>query len=255
LISTSTIISIVFVLLAILVAVITPIITRKIENQGSYRDKTTKGNKTKQKRKKKGKNISLKDIWEIEDIQDGIISLTDNRYRVILKVHSVDFFLMSEPEQEAIENALFSTAMSINFPVQVFTTTQMIETNSVVQEIQQCYQKDNIPDSLKEYAIKMVEYMDAMTMDRSMYTRGNYIILSYDTSEGFDRARGELNRRAGIVIDGLRKAKTTAEILKTDSVLDLLYQCKNRGSIFKPSGSVAAGALDFVKGGIENSVA
>ncbi|MTI84402.1 MAG: hypothetical protein FH756_10955 [Firmicutes bacterium] len=251
-INTSTFISMIFVLLAILVAVTTPIIIRKIENQGSQQKK--QGKKIRTKISKKKTSTSLKDVWEVEDIQDGVISLTNNRYRVILRVHSVDFFLMSEPEQEAIENALFSTAMSINFPVQVFTTTKMIETSSAIQEIQESYQND-IPDSLKEYALKMMEYMDAMTLDRSMHIRSNYIIISYDTSEGFERARGELNRQASAIIDGLRKAKTTAEVLKTDAILDLLYQCNNRGYIFKPSEAVGAGTLDFIKGGVENPVA
>lgn len=238
--------------LAILVAVLTPVVIKKIENGSVDSKEFYRQRKRLKVKDRKSKNISPKDIWEVENIRDGIVVLTGNRYRAVLKVNSVDFFLMSEPEQKAVEDALISLAMATNFSIQVFVTTSMIDTTAAIREIQKCFGTD-IPDTMKEYAVRMVEYMDAMTLDRSMYIRSNYIVLALEAAKHFEQARGELYRRAGIVADGLRKARTTAELIKTDEVMDLLYRVQNRGHIFKPSQAVSVGALDFIKGGLEKN--
>src|SRR5208337_3941517 len=84
-----------------------------------------------------------------------------------------------------------------------------------------------------------------MMQNRNVHNRPRYIAVSYYTPDGFDKARNELQRRSKVLVDNLRRAKITAEILSSEQVLDVLYRFNNRGRVMKPSDAVAEGTRDL----------
>ena len=87
-----------------------------------------KNTKTSSKHKKK-----LMDILEIK-IKDNIICL-GNRYSVILKLGNIDYNMLSNSEQDAIENILIQSALAIDYPIQFFSTTEYIDTSKVISSL------------------------------------------------------------------------------------------------------------------------
>ena len=53
----------------------------------------------------------------------------------ILRIGSIDYNMMSENEQETIENVLMQTALTFDGFVQFLTTTENIDTNEIINDI------------------------------------------------------------------------------------------------------------------------
>ena len=69
--------------------------------------------------KKSNKNIS--DILDIQ-IKDCFIKV-GNRYSSILRLGNIDYHMLSDDEQEVIENVLVQTALSIDYLLQDLVIT------------------------------------------------------------------------------------------------------------------------------------
>ena len=100
-------------------------INRSIK-QDNYQEPKNKSHKNKKQ---------MKDLFQIE-IKDNIVCL-GNRYSNIIRLGNIDFNMLSNHEQESIESILIQTALSIDYPVQFFSTTEFIDTSKVVSLIKQ----------------------------------------------------------------------------------------------------------------------
>ena len=80
--------------------------------------------------KNKKSNKNLKDILDIQ-IKDCFIKV-GNRYSSILRLGNIDYHMLSDNEQEAIENVLIQTALSVDYPIQFYNTTEIIDTSKII---------------------------------------------------------------------------------------------------------------------------
>lgn len=231
-----------FVVASIAVAACTPLMVKWAQNRYAGRRRSAKGAP-----KPKKKSVTLKDIWDIEDVREGVITLTGGRYRAVLRVSSVNYHLLSQGEQHAVEGALMQMAMSFSFPVQFLVTTEMADARHCISGIRGRLPEMN--EKMRQYAADLAGCLEAVTRDRSVYVRRAYAVVGYDTSEGFGSARGELMRRAGTVMEGLARARVAAELLDTEGIIDLLHRVFNRGRTVKPSELVASGGLSLYSNG------
>ena len=87
---------------------------------------------TNEKGNKKTKK-QLANILQIE-IKDNIVCL-GNRYSNIIRLGNIDYNMLSTHEQDSIESILIQTALSIDYPVQFFSTTEYIDTSKVISLI------------------------------------------------------------------------------------------------------------------------
>jgi hypothetical protein len=201
------------------------------------------------KGKKRGE-LSAQDIWGVEEIRSGIIVSGDGWYRALLKIGPIDYHIMNEDEQYSIESVLMSTAMALGFRVQLFSTSQLVDTKSCALAIRSYLEsvdarQQGVPAPMAEYGLYLYSYLDGMMRDRSVHNRPRYVAVSCYTMDGFDSARGELERMARMLTGSLRRAKITASVLPSDQVLDVLYRFSNRGRVARPSEAVAGGARDL----------
>lgn len=225
-----------FVALAILVAVATPLVM-KYARDGELKFARRPGLRKKDKKKK---GSSFKDMWEIKDIRQSVIIMPGG-YSVVLGISPVNFMLMSEKEQHSIETALMQlvTALPAGSNVQFLTTTEVAEPEKGIKDIVEA----------DEYAMEMVSYLDAITSQRNIYVRRSYAVVSCKTNRGFEYARSELMRRASILMNNLSRAKVSAYMLDTGQIVNLLHKMFNRGSMVKPTELVKNGALNLYKTG------
>ena len=66
-------------------------------------------------------------------------------------------------EQDAIENILIQTALSIDYPVQFFSTTEYIDTSRIVSLIKM-NKTSNI--KIKEYQKYLIKYLETLMENR-----------------------------------------------------------------------------------------
>lgn len=197
-----------------------------------------KDNTSNVKENKKSKSESkkqLKDILGVK-IKDSII-LFGTRYSSIIKLGNVDYNMLSNSEQEEIENVLIQTALSIDYPIQFFSTTEYVDTSKVIQKI-----KENKIDNKKiqEYQNALIDYLDNLMNNRSISVINNYAIISYDGY--YENAIDELNRRVSSFKSNLLRAKVQCEVLEENEIYNLFYRELNKNSNSK---------IDLLKGGCD----
>lgn len=182
----------------------------------------TKQNTTNEKGQKKTKK-QLAELLQIE-IKDNIICL-GNRYSMIIRLGNIDFNMLSNHEQDSIESILIQTALSIDFPVQFFSTTEFIDTSKVISLI-----KENKTRNIKiqEYKEYLIGYLEHLMENRTISVVKNYAIISYDGL--YENAPDELNRKAMSFKGNLLRAKIICEILTKDEIDNLIHRELNKNS-------------------------
>lgn len=179
---------------------------------------TKKDNKNSKKEKKQ-----LADILQFK-IKDNIICL-GNRYSNVIRLGNIDYNMLSNSEQDSIENILIQTALSIDYPVQFFSTTEYIDTSKVINLIKKNKTKNY---KIQEYKNYLVNYLENLMDNRSISVVKNYAIISYDGL--YEDAIEELNRKSMSFKGSLLRAKIVCEILDEDDLYNLIYRELNKNS-------------------------
>ena len=163
----------------------------------------------------KNQKKQLKDILNIK-IKNNII-LKDTRYSSILELGNIDYNMLSEDEQNGIESVLIQTALSIDYPIQFFTTTENIDTSNIINNI-----KNNKTSNkeIQEYQTLFCYYLQNLMENRNISVIKNYAIISYDGA--YENAIDELNRRVLSFKNSLLRAKIQCEILEEKELYNLI---------------------------------
>ena len=173
-------------------------------------------------------------------IKDNIICL-GNRYSNVVRLGNIDYNMLSNQEQDAIENILIQTALSIDYPVQFFSTTEYIDTSKVISLM-----KQNKMNNLKvqEYKEFLINYLQNLMENRSISVIKNYAIISYDGL--YENAIEELARKTNAFKGNLLRAKVVCEILDEDQLYNLIYRELNKNSALNISSLKEGGKKLYV---------
>ncbi len=192
---------------------------------------------------KSKKKTGLKEVWDIEDIKHGVVVLSPGyRYRMVMRLASADFFLLSEMEQNQVEDALAATLMGLSFPVQFLVTSEAVDTRQAVQDVRE--KLFILPEKVRNYAKEYSAYLESLAAERTTAVRNAYAVVAFETEQGLEYARTELLARASSLAEGLQVGKIYSEILDTAALVDLLQHLLNRGRAWRPSEADAAGVMD-----------
>ena len=183
--------------------------------QTSIQNTNEKGNKKTKKQ--------LANILQIE-IKDNIVCL-GNRYSNIIRLGNIDYNMLSTHEQDSIESILIQTALSIDYPVQFFSTTEYIDTSKVISLIRKNKSRNA---KIQEYRNYLISYLENLMENRTISVVKNYAIISYDGT--YENAIEELNRKSMSFKGNLLRAKILCEILNKDEINNLIYRELNKNS-------------------------
>ncbi len=187
---------------------------------------------------------NLKDFWDVMDVQKGILILAPgNRYRLVLRLMAQDFFLLSEEEQNAMEDSQAAALLSLDFPIQTLVTSEVLDTRQVVADLRK--EALNLPEKIKLHALERADYLETVRQSRAVTARSAYLVVPFDTMKGFKHAQSELMARASSLADALSSAKAMVEPLDTGGVCDLLSHLLNRGRAWRPSEAGEKGVMSL----------
>ena len=142
------IIMFIFLGLTVVFVICTAIYLNKKKSQNGF-TKNTSGDQGKKVDKKK-----LENIFNFK-IKDNIICI-GNRYSNIVRLGNIDYNMLSVSEQDSIENILIQTALSIDYPVQFFSTTEYIDTTKVISLMKK---NKNTNEKIEEYKNYLIDYL------------------------------------------------------------------------------------------------
>ena len=164
-------------------------------------------------------NVNKEDIFkfmEFDKIQDDmVIAQNGEKYTAIIKCKGINYSLMSEVEQLAVEEGFMTFLNTLKFPIQLYVQAQTIDLKSNIsdykenmkslyeeydeanneynmllnsletsdEELEEVEDKRNSILNVLEYGQDIVRYVDKLALNKSMLQRNFYVLLSYYKSE------------------------------------------------------------------------
>lgn len=215
------IIMFVFLGLTVLFIIATVIYLSRKRNKETFTSSIEKKDASKQRKKLDKKK--LESVFNFK-IKDNIICV-GNRYSTIVRLGNIDYNMLSVSEQDSIENILVQTALSIDYPVQFFSTTEYIDTTKIISLMKKNRNNNN---KIEEYKNNLIQYLNNLMENRNISVVKSYAIISYDGN--IQDAIQELNRKAWALKSSLLRARIECEILTEDEIYNLIYKELNKNS-------------------------
>lgn len=199
--------------------------------------------------KRKGRK-TLKNLWEIDDVKNGII-VSGNKHTIVMKIGSIDYHLLSEKEQNVLETSLIEIAKMIKYPMQFFSTTEFVDTSEIVKEIEDSI-SSKTNEKIVKYGNKIKEYLMDLMENRNLYVRKNYVLISCIGS--FEKCKYELNSSYENLKFNLLNSRITLDILDDYEILELLHRELNKNTKVKIKDVLKKGGMSLYARGKSNSL-
>lgn len=201
---------------------------------------------------------STQNMLQFAEIRDGIVIMNDGSFRSIIMAKSINFDLMSQGEQEAVEYNYQGFLNSLYFPIQIFVRSSKVDLTPYIERlekirtehdnmllamlmedyigfIEQISQSTNIMDK-RFYVIipffPQVDAQKALTNSKNFLTG---IVGMFNTKEqhvvineaDLQKAKTELRNRVQAVLSGLMQCGVEGLPLDTQELIELLYDTYN----------------------------
>lgn len=205
-----------------------------------------------------GNPNSTQNMLQIAEIRDGFVIMNDGSFRSVVMVNSINFDLMSQGEQEAVEFNYQSFLNSLYFPIQIFLRSQKVDLTPYIEKLDKIRSEhDNMLLALlmDDY----IGYMEALAQQTNIMDKKFYIIIPYfphiDVQKAFtqsknfvsgisalfskkedhvvinesdlEKAKTELRNRVQTVLDGLLQCNVQSLPLDTQELIELFYDTYN----------------------------
>lgn len=200
------------------------------------------------------------------NIEDGIIDLGYHNYRAIVECSSLNYFLMSDVQQQMVEASYQRFLNSITFPISIYIQTREFDTESMMSNLWKNIEsaEKKFPSTsgyMREYAANMEALTEYIGNEK---IKKKYIIVYYNSTElsGLssltsgelrEYAVTELKNRCQIIINGLAGVGISAKRLDTDMVTECIYAYIHRTS-YLIAKEIADGTFDSLSIDGENKL-
>lgn len=185
----------------------------KSKNQ---KKKTTSSKTTQQTVKESVRREDIFKFMEFDRILDGmIVQNNGSRFTKAIKCKGINYDLMSEVEQLAVEEGFITFLNTLKYPIQLYVQAQNIDLRQTIRlyeknvedlkteyndinnqyskiasafdvdeiELQKVSQERDSISNVYEYAADMIKNVEKMNRNKRMLQRNFYILVSYTTSE------------------------------------------------------------------------
>jgi type IV secretory pathway VirB4 component len=202
----------------------------------------------------KGKQtkVPTQQFIDIAEIHDDTVIMKDNTLVGVLLVSSINFALKSEEEQNAIVQGYISFINSINFSVQIVVQSRKLNINNYIDSLK-VKEREQTNELLKIQIGEYRQYVKELVDLGDIMSKRFYIVVPYNPQEGtkkqgviaktlnsfkivkivslkkekFQKYSQELDRRLGVVQNGLSSMMVNSQKLDTQSLIELYYNSYN----------------------------
>jgi len=205
---------------------------------------------------------------DIAEIKEDTIVLKNGSLRAILAVSAINYDLKSTEEQEAIITQYQNFLNSLDFPLQILITSRKINMNHYLDFLEK-KEKTQSNELLKFQISEYRNFIDQLTSVSNIMDKNFYVIIPFapvenkdggllkkfmdsfnakkvimDKRETFETYKNQLFQRADHIIAGLSGVGLKFEILKTQELIELLYNSYNP-AVFTPDDISNVSDLDL----------
>ena len=201
---------------------------------------------------------STQEFLPVSEVRDGIVVLKDGGLRAILLASSLNFALKSEDEQTAFIVQFQNFLNSLDFSVQIFVQSRMLDIRPYVATLESAY-KEQLDDLMRIQIREYIEFVKSFTEAANIMTKSFFVVVPYspginvaergpgallprfgkkqsaaETSKTFEENATQLEQRISIVQQGLVRTGVRTVQLGTEEAIELLYKMFNPGEEGKP---------------------
>jgi hypothetical protein len=201
---------------------------------------------------------STQNALQIAEIRDGVVIMSDGSFRSVVMAKSINFDLMSQVEQEAVEYSYQGFLNSLYFPVQIFIRSRRVDLQPYIEKLEKIRtEHDNM--LLAMLMDDYINYIDALSQQTNIMDKSFYVVIPYFPHPDVQRAitnsvnfftglanlfskkeqhvtineaeldtgKTELRNRVQAVLAGLRQSNIHGLPLDTQELIELYYDTYN----------------------------
>lgn len=202
---------------------------------------------------------STQNLLEIAEIRDGIVIMNDGSFRAVVMAKSINFDLMSTPEQEAVEYAYQGFLNSLDFPIQICIRTQRVDIQPYIDRLDKVRSEhDNM--LLAMLMDDYISYIENISQQTNIMDKKFYIVIPFYNMPGdesralaqsknfvtglmqlfsrkenhvvineslLETAKTELRNRVQGILGALNQAGISGLPLDTQELIELYYDTYN----------------------------
>ena len=201
---------------------------------------------------------STQEFVPISEVRDGVIVLKDGSLRAVLLASSLNFALKSEDEQTAFIVQFQNFLNSLDFSVQIFVQSRMLDIRPYVAMLEAAY-KEQLDDLMRIQIREYIEFIKSFTEAANIMTKNFFVVVPYSPSalggtgslisklpfgkragnaeaanKTFEEQVTQLEQRIAVVQQGLVRTGVRTVQLGTEEAIELLYKMFNPGEQGKP---------------------
>lgn len=207
------------------------------------------------KQKGKQKNVqqlnleTFSDLFqEIKEIEDHMVRYHDNKFVMIAEVQPVNYFLLSQDEQENIDQTFETYLSQLNYPVSFYLQNRYIDLTDPIQEMtDNMTNKPNLNEHALEYGRSLINSLQNWQRNQPRFETRRYLVLYHTVKASsinaddphefeekvMEKAFNELFRRMNTARNSLQKADMEVEMLTPEGITEVMYHALNRRKAFK----------------------
>ena len=202
---------------------------------------------------------STQDFVPVSEVRDGVVVLKGGGLRAVLLASSLNFALKSEDEQTAFIVQFQNFLNSLDFSVQIFVQSRMLDIRPYVATLEAAY-KEQLDDLMRIQIREYIEFIKSFTEAANIMTKNFFVVVPYAPSAGpissggpasmlpwnrakknteeanrtFEEQVSQLEQRISIVQQGLIRTGVRTVQLGTEETIELFYKLFNPGEEGKP---------------------
>ena len=202
-------------------------------------------------------NKSTQEFVPVAEVRDGIAVLKNGGLRAVLLASSINFALKSEDEQTAFIVQFQNFLNSLDFSVQIFVQSRMLDIRPYVATLEIAY-KSQLDDLMRIQIREYIEFIKSFTEAANIMTKNFFVVVPYspavvsakgplsmlplpgrsqtkvESDKSFEEQVSQLEQRIAIVQQGLVRTGVRTVQLGTEEAIELLYKMFNPGEEGKP---------------------
>lgn len=185
-------------------------------------------------------------------IREGAIIMKDGSLRSVLLASSINFYLKSETEQNAIISSYIGFLNTLSFPLQVVVQSRKLNIDAYLNNLKEL-EKKQPNELLRMQTADYRQFVKELLDLEEIMTKRFFVIVPYDPvgdrgrnfmqrlsaiftastavtlrEEKFRKYNEELQKRVALVQSGLSQMSITTVPLDTAGLIELLYKTYNQ---------------------------
>jgi hypothetical protein len=171
---------------------------------------------------------STQNTLQIAEIRDGVVIMNDGTFRSVIMARSINFDLMSQNEQEAVEYGYQGFLNSLYFPMQIFMRSQKVDLNPYIEKLDKIRSEhDNMLLALlmEDY----IGYIDALAQQTNIMDKKFYIVVPYAPTAAGEKLLSDGGSKSFATgLAGLFTSKDQHVVINEKTLEDAKVELRNR---------------------------